>query len=152
MRALAGLLASCCGVLLGCAGPQAVQLYSGPSRHVEEVSVLRAVQHGSTAGAFAYITSADNAESGTPQHSVAESFADNYPSELRVLPGRYEIRLQCQQQAPSKLANVALPGLTLHVGAGFTYELHCDPSRSSARKASVKWRRYRTTELAPIGH
>ena len=144
MRATSGLLALCCGWLLGCAGPQVVDLYSGPQRDVESIGILKAVQHASTAGGFAYITSAAGAESPGPQQPVAESFADQYPSELRVLPGRYEIRLQCQQRAQSTPGNVALPGLTLDVAAGFTYELHCNPARSDARKSSVRWRRYRT--------
>jgi hypothetical protein len=151
MRSIAALWAVPFGLLAGCAGPQVVQLYDGPQRDVKEIAVLRAVQHGATAAGFAYVTSVDSMDSKTKPRPVDESFADHYPSELRVLPGRYEIRLQCHRRAPSKAGNLALPATTLNVGAGFTYELHCDPSNSNPRKVSVKFRRYATSERAPLG-
>jgi hypothetical protein len=150
MRSIAGLWAVPFGLLLGCAGPQVAQLYDGPQRDMREIAVLRAVQHGTTAGGFAYIASVDTRDSRTKPKPVDESFTDHYPSELRVLPGRYEIRLLCHRLAPSKSGDVALPATTLNVGAGFTYELHCDPSNSNPRKVSVKSHRYRTGERAPL--
>jgi hypothetical protein len=143
-----------CATLAACGGPEAVRTYEGPPRDKAEVAVLKTLKFGTASGGFAALGSLDitgNKETKPQPQGVWTAPMGMYPLELQVLPGHYEVRLQCVQPG-SGSGYVALPAIRLHLVAGYTYEVHCTAPRSHAhsRRFDVALaRRYRTEELAP---
>jgi hypothetical protein len=146
-----------CATLAACGGPEAVRTYEGAPRDKAEIAVLKTLKFGTASGGFASIGSLDitepkEARETRPQPKVVwDAPMGVHPFELQVLPGHYEVRLQCVQPG-SGSGYVALPAIRLHLVAGFTYEVHCTASRSHAqtRRFDVALaRRYRTDDLSP---
>ena len=114
--------------MAGCATPS-VKTFEG-ERDISQIAILKGGLAGQVMSRFHAYVHIDGAKT---LKRVSESFTANYPTEIQLEPGRYQILMRCNTADGS----YGFPSVTAEFAAGMTYEMFCEVPQYLGRKVAA---------------